>query len=89
MKRVAIVAPDFVPSSLPPALRIRFFVRHLPEYGWDPIKVTLELPPTNSPPTRWKAFERYDAGSMKFQLAAVVGRVVEGLPAARTVRSLA
>jgi hypothetical protein len=36
MKRVAIIGADFSPSSLPPALRIRFFARHLPEFGWDP-----------------------------------------------------
>lgn len=36
-KRVAIIAADFVPSSLPPALRIRFFANHLPDFGWNPI----------------------------------------------------
>ena len=35
-KRVLIVGPDFTPSSLPPALRIRLFARHLPEFGWEP-----------------------------------------------------
>lgn len=41
-KRVVIVGPDFAPSSLPPALRIRFFARHLPAYGWEPTVVTVE-----------------------------------------------
>lgn len=36
MKRVLILGPDFSPSGLPPALRIRFFTRHLPEFGWEP-----------------------------------------------------
>ena len=36
MKRVVIVAPDFVPSSLPPAIRVRFLAHHLPEFGWQP-----------------------------------------------------
>ena len=40
MKRVAIIAPDFAPSSLPPATRVRFFSRHLPEFGWKPIIIT-------------------------------------------------
>lgn len=40
MKRVAIIAPDFTPSSLPPATRVRFFASHLPEFGWDPIVIT-------------------------------------------------
>lgn len=36
-KTVVIVAPDFAPSSYPPALRVRFFAQHLPEFGWKPI----------------------------------------------------
>jgi hypothetical protein len=40
MKRVAIIAPDFTPSSLPPATRVRFFASHLPEFGWEPIIIT-------------------------------------------------
>lgn len=40
MKRVVIVGPDFVPSSYPPALRIRLFAQHLPEFGWQPTVVT-------------------------------------------------
>lgn len=40
MKRVAIIAPDFTPSSLPPATRVRFFARHLSEFGWEPVIVT-------------------------------------------------
>jgi len=42
MKRVLIIAPDFLPSSYPPALRIYFFVQHLPEFGWQPIVVTID-----------------------------------------------
>jgi hypothetical protein len=49
MKRVAIVAPDFVPSGLPPALRIRFFAHHLPEFGWEPVVIT-----TNSTQYNWQ-----------------------------------
>jgi hypothetical protein len=37
VKRVVIVAPDFVPSNMPPALRARLFARHLPSFGWEPI----------------------------------------------------
>lgn len=37
-----VVASDFVPSSLPPALRIRFFATHLPEFGWDPVILTVD-----------------------------------------------
>jgi hypothetical protein len=40
MKRVAIIGADFSPSSLPPATRIRFFAKHLPEFGWEPIIIT-------------------------------------------------
>ncbi len=42
MKNVAIIGADFSPSSLPPAVRIRFFARHLPEFGWNPIIVTTD-----------------------------------------------
>ncbi|HZU23566.1 MAG TPA: hypothetical protein VE998_12095, partial [Terriglobales bacterium] len=39
MKSVVILAPDFSPSSHPPALRARFFAPHLPEFGWKPIVI--------------------------------------------------
>ena len=42
MKRVAIVGADFAPSSLPPALRIRFFASHLAEFGWQPTVITTD-----------------------------------------------
>jgi Glycosyl transferase 4-like domain len=42
VKRVLIIAPDFAPSSLPPATRVRFFARHLPEFGWEPIVLTVD-----------------------------------------------
>lgn len=42
LKNVVIVAPDFTPSSYPPALRARFFAQHLPEFGWNPIVLTTE-----------------------------------------------
>ena len=42
MKNVVIIAPDFTPSSYPPALRARFFAQHLGEFGWNPIVVTTE-----------------------------------------------
>lgn len=39
-RTVVILAPDFTPSSYPPALRARFFAQHLAEFGWKPIVVT-------------------------------------------------
>jgi hypothetical protein len=39
MKTIAIIAPDFCPSSMPPALRSRFFTDHLREFGWDPVVI--------------------------------------------------
>lgn len=42
MKTVAILGADFTPSSLPPALRIRFFAQHMAEFGWQPIIVTTD-----------------------------------------------
>jgi hypothetical protein len=40
VKTVLIVGSDFVPSSLPPATRIRLFAKHLIEFGWKPIVLT-------------------------------------------------
>ena len=42
MKRVLIIGADFSPSSLPPATRIRFFAKHLPQFGWEPIVLTTD-----------------------------------------------
>jgi glycosyl transferase family 4 len=42
LKRVVIIGADFSPSSLPPATRIRFFAKHLPEFGWEPIILTTQ-----------------------------------------------
>lgn len=41
-RTVLIIAPDFTPSSYPPALRARFFAQHLKEFGWDPIVLTTD-----------------------------------------------
>ena len=37
-----MVGADFAPSSLPPALRMRYFAQHLPEFGWEPIVLTTD-----------------------------------------------
>jgi hypothetical protein len=42
LKRVLIVGADFTPSSYPPALRIRYFARHLKEFGWEPVILTTD-----------------------------------------------
>lgn len=39
-RTVLIIAPDFTPSSYPPALRARFFAQHLSEFDWNPIVLT-------------------------------------------------
>jgi hypothetical protein len=40
-RTVVIVSPHFPPSGLPPAHRTRQFARHLPEFGWNPIVLTV------------------------------------------------
>jgi glycosyltransferase involved in cell wall biosynthesis len=40
LKRVAIVAPHFVPSNLAAVHRTRLWAQHLAEFGWQPIVVT-------------------------------------------------
>jgi hypothetical protein len=42
LRNVVIVAPEFTPSSYPPALRARFFAQHLAEFGWNPIVLTTD-----------------------------------------------
>ena len=42
LKNVVIIAPEFTPSSYPPALRALFFAQHLPEFGWNPIVLTTD-----------------------------------------------
>ncbi len=39
-RTVAIIAPDFPPSSLPSSVRVRLFASHLAEFGWRPIVIT-------------------------------------------------
>ncbi len=39
---VLIVAPQFSPSSYPPAQRIRLFTNHLPAFEWKPIVLAVE-----------------------------------------------
>lgn len=41
-RRVLIVAPSFAPVSNPPTQRVRFFARHLPDYGWTPTVLSVE-----------------------------------------------
>jgi hypothetical protein len=42
MKTVAVVSPDFTPSSMPNALRVRLLVEHLQEYGWEPVVIATD-----------------------------------------------
>ena len=42
MRSVLIIAPSFAPSSNPPTQRVRFFARHLPEFGWRPTVVSVD-----------------------------------------------
>jgi hypothetical protein len=42
VKTAVLLAPYFAPSSMPPALRMGLFARHLPEFGWHPIVLTTE-----------------------------------------------
>ena len=42
MRTVAIVAPDFPPSSLPCSIRPRLFATHFREFGWRPIVIAAQ-----------------------------------------------
>lgn len=41
MKKIVIISPHFPPSNLTAVHRSRFFAQHLPEFGWDPIILTV------------------------------------------------
>lgn len=40
-RRVLIISPHFPPSNLAAVHRTRLFARHLPEFGWEPIVLTV------------------------------------------------
>ncbi len=42
MKTIIIVAPHFPPSAMPPAQRVRLLVRHLHEFDWHPVVLTVD-----------------------------------------------
>ncbi|MGE6220842.1 hypothetical protein ACQKCH_13520 [Nubsella zeaxanthinifaciens] len=41
MKKIVIISPHFPPSNLAAVHRSRLFAQHLPEFGWEPIIVTV------------------------------------------------
>lgn len=41
MKKILIISPHFPPSNLTAVHRARFFANHLPEFGWEPIVLTV------------------------------------------------
>jgi hypothetical protein len=41
MKTIIIVAPHFPPSALPPAQRVRLLVKHLRDFGYEPLILTV------------------------------------------------
>lgn len=41
-KTVLVVAPDFIPSTMPSSLRMKFLVQHLQEFGWKVIVLTVD-----------------------------------------------
>ena len=42
MKKILILAPQFPPSNLAAVHRSRLFAQHLPEFGWEPIILTVK-----------------------------------------------
>jgi hypothetical protein len=41
LKKILIISPHFPPSNLAAVHRSRLFAQHLPEYGWEPIVLTV------------------------------------------------
>jgi hypothetical protein len=41
IKKIIIISPHFPPSNLAAVHRSRFFAMHLPEFGWEPIVLTV------------------------------------------------
>ncbi len=69
-----MIAPDFVPSSLPPALRMRFFAQHLPEFGWEPIVLAVN-PKQYSHPVDEENERLIDPGLRVIRVPALPARV--------------
>ena len=42
MKKILIISPHYPPSNLAAVHRSRLFAQHLPEYGWDPVILTVD-----------------------------------------------
>lgn len=42
MKKILIISPHFPPSNLAAVHRSRLFAQHLPEFGWEPIILTVD-----------------------------------------------
>ena len=42
VRTVLIIAPQFSPSSYPPANRVRLFTNHLESFGWKPLVLSVE-----------------------------------------------
>ena len=42
MKRILIITPHYPPSNLAAVHRSRLFAKHLPEFGWEPIILTVD-----------------------------------------------
>jgi Glycosyl transferase 4-like domain len=74
MKRALLVSPHFAPSNLAGAQRTRLMASHLPEFGWEPIVVTVDpacYEETNDPASLalipdWLRVERVRALPQKF-----------------------
>lgn len=65
MPRAVFLAPDFAPSSLPPALRVRFFANHLHEFGWEAVIITVD-----------PSYYEYDVDQRNNQLIADTVQVI-------------
>lgn len=42
MKKIIIIAPHFPPSAMPPAQRVRLLVKHLHEFGYETVIITVK-----------------------------------------------
>lgn len=42
LKKILIISPHFPPSNLAAVHRSRLFAQHLPEYGWEPVVLTVD-----------------------------------------------
>lgn len=81
LKKILIISPHFPPSNLTAVHRARFFANHLPEFGWEPIVLTVhedhyeEKPDWNLHQLLPKTLRVEKVGAMRVTKPRIIGDI--------------